>query len=183
MNLLSKDFDLTFLSSKFENIDFQLFVSNDEASYISCIVCWCKTSSQIIENWSAIQNYMSAYYQPPGDLAIWNIYLTFFCLESLPQWEKYKIQNDKYAVRKLVLDGVQALPDSAHAQTLINNHLLGADLELKESSTQPKIDFSLFLNDYVRGVPLDTKFTSIEEREQRINNIIKFLGKHETKES
>lgn len=183
MNLLSKDFDLSFLSSRFENIFFQLFVSNDENSYISCIACWCEKSSQVTENWSAIQNYMSVYYQPPGDLAVWNIYLAFFCVESLTQWEKYVIENDKYAVRKLVLDGIQASPNSAHAQTLINNHLLGADLELKESNMQPKLDFSLFLNDYVRGTPLDTKVASREERAQRINNIIGFLDRHETKES
>lgn len=126
---------------------------------------------------------MSAYYQPPGELAVWNVYLTFFCVESLPQWEKYVIENDKYAVRKLILDGIQELPNSAHAQTLINNHLLGADLELKERNMQPKLDFSLFLNVYVRGTPLGFNDTSKEERAQKINDIIKFLGKHENKES
>jgi len=65
MNLSSKDFDLSFLSSRFQNMDFQLYVSDDEFSYISCIACLCEASSQIIDSWRNIQNYVSAYYQPP----------------------------------------------------------------------------------------------------------------------
>lgn len=183
MHLLSKEFDLSFLSTKFENISFQLFVSNDETCYISCIACYCEKSSQVIDNWRAIQNYMSVYYQPPSSLAIWNNYLAFFCVERLPQWEKYVIENDKYAVRKLILDGVQYLPDSVQAKILLNNYLLGADLKIKEISTPSKLDLSLPLSEYARGVPLDYKVESREKRAQIINDIIEFLRKNENKKS
>lgn len=183
MHLSSKEFDLDFLSSRFKDMDFQLFVSNDTNSYISCVACWCKSASKVIENWSAIQNYVSVYYQPSGELALWNIYLAFFCVEDFPLWEKYVIENDKYAVRKLVLNGEQALPNSAQAVSILNNHLLGADLDLKESGAQSERGISLSLSDYVRGAPLDSKVGSREARALRINDIIELLNKDENQKS
>ncbi|MBU9824912.1 ABC-three component system middle component 1 [Rahnella perminowiae] len=183
MHLLSKDFDLDFLSTRFEALDFQLFVSNDDISYMSCIACWCEKSSQVVDNWGVIQNYLSGYYQPPGDIALWNTYLAFFCVETLPLWEKYKIQNDKYAVRKLVLDGTDKVLSYPEALTLLNNHLLGADLELTERDMDTTNSFSLSLGDYVRGTPLDSRVESREDRARRIDNIIKYLSQDENKKS
>lgn len=183
MRLSNKQFDLSFLSSRFENMEFQLFVSDDSICYISCIVCWCETASQIIDNWKTIQNFVSGFYQPPGELAVWNIYLAFFCVENLPLWEKYVIENDKYAVRKLVLDGMQAFPNSAQAEAHLNNHLLGADLELKENAVQPERNVSFSLRDYIRGAPLDSRVESRKTRARMINNIIEFLNKDENQKS
>lgn len=183
MHLLNKEHDLNFLHTKFKEMNFQLFVSNGEGSYISCVACWCESASQVVDNWSAIQNYLSVYYQPPGDIALWNIYLAFFCTEKLPIWEKYKIENDKYAVRKLVLDGTGTILPNAESLTLLNNHLLGADLELTERNKGTEDEFSLSLGDYVRGTPLDSTFESRETRARRIDNIIEFLSKNENKKS
>ena len=183
MHLLSKEYDLSFLSSKFKNIEFQLFVSDDVTSYISCIACWCEQSSQIIENWQTIQNYISGYYQPSGELTMWNLYLAFFCVESLPSWEKHEIENNKYAVRKLVLDGLKKLPDPTQANIFLNNHLLGADLELKDSSTLSNLNLPLTLSSYIHSVPLDSKVESREKRAQIINDIIEFLSEDENKKS
>lgn len=181
MNLSSKEFDLGFLGSRFEDMAFQLFVSSDVDCYISCITCACNQASSIVNNWSAIQNFISVYYQPQGELAIWNIYLAFFCVETLPLWEKYVIENDKYAVRKLVLDGMQALPDADQALSLLNAQLLGADLEIKDSGAEPNKNFSTPLSAYVRGIPLDAAVESRDLREKKINEIIQFLSRNEDK--
>ncbi|MBA1233560.1 hypothetical protein G7Z98_03165 [Pseudomonas stutzeri] len=183
MNLSSKDFDLSFLSSRFQNMDFQLYVSDDEFSYISCIACLCEASSQIIDSWRNIQNYVSAYYQPPGELAIWNVYIAFFCINKFPLWEKYEIENDKYAARKLVLDDHQALPNSEQVIERLSCHLLGTDLVLNEHTAEATQDVSLSLDEYVRGAPLDSKVESRETRARMISNIIEFLNKDENKKS
>lgn len=183
MNLLSKDFDLSFLSSRFNNIEFQLFVSNDPISYISCIACLCSSSAEIIENWRPIQNFVSGFYQPPGELSIWNIYLAFFCVETLPLWDKYEIENDKYAVRKLVLDGQQVLPNATQVIDSLSKNLLGSDLVLDARADEPVKEISLSLEEHVRGVPLDSTTESREERARMINNIIEILNKDENKKS
>lgn len=123
-------------------MDFKLYVSDDSLSYISCIVCLCESSSQVIDNWNAIQSYVSGHYQPPGALGIWNIYLAFVCTEKLPLWEKYQIENDKYAVRKIVLDDQQILPSPIQVIEVLSQHLLGSDLVLDESVVE--VDQSTF---------------------------------------
>ncbi|MCH5514101.1 hypothetical protein LCH33_005101 [Pseudomonas amygdali] len=183
MNLLSKEFDLSFLSSRFADMGFQLFVSDDPISYISCIACSCEESSKVVGSWRAIQNYVSGFYQPVGELAIWNVYLAFFCVEKLPLWEKYEIENDKYAVRKLVLDGQKALPDTYQAIARLSRHLLGTDLVLDKSTVELGRDISLPLEKYVRGAPLDSQVKSREVRAQMINNIIEFLEDNENQKS
>jgi hypothetical protein len=171
------------LSSRFESMRFQLFVSDDPISYISCVACSCETSSQVVDNWRAIQNFISGFYQPVGELAIWNVYLAFFSIEKLSLWDKYEIENDKYAVRKLVLDGQQTLPDTSQAIERLSRHLLGTDLVLKKSTVELAQDSSLPLEKYVRGVPLDSQVKSREVRAQMINNIIEFLEENENKKS
>lgn len=182
MNLSSKAFDLNFLSSRFEQMTFQLFVSDDENSFISCISCSCHDAELIVENWTAIQNFISAYYQPKGEWAMWNIYLAFFCVERVPLWDKYVIENDKYAVRKLISDNLDALPNIEQIVSVLNNQLLGADLNIDRSKKEEKQEFSFFLSQYVRGTPLDGLIESKVVREQKINEIIGALEKNENKD-
>ncbi|CAI8897975.1 DUF4304 domain-containing protein [Pseudomonas chlororaphis] len=179
MNLLSKEYDLSFLSSRFENMSFRLYVSDDAISYISCIACSCDTSAQIVESWNAIQNYVSGYYQPPGELGVWNVYLAFFCVEKFPLWEKYEIENDKYAVRKIILDDLEGLPSDDRIIESLSRQLLGADLVLEESVLEPAREVSMSLEKYIRGAPLDSKVESKEMRARMVNNIIEFLNGHE----
>ncbi|MGP5564992.1 ABC-three component system middle component 1 [Vreelandella alkaliphila] len=183
MKLLSKQYDLAFLSSDFDNIRFEFFASDDSLYYLTCIACWCNTAAEVISSWRAIQSLVSAYYQPPGELAKWNIYLAFFCTESLSVWDKYVIQNDKYAVRKIVLDGLNEFPDLVKAESLLNNQLLGADLKLKDKDDQAKQKTVLSINCYVSGAPLDSTEESKKKRAEIIDNMIESLGEDENKKS
>lgn len=182
MKLLNRDHDLGFLISRFESIDFHLLVSDDPISFISCFACLCNSSADIIENWQSIQNFVSGYYQPPGGLASWNIYLAFFTKERMPLWEKYEIENNKYAARKLVIDGVYALPGEEQMVDDLSRHLLGSDL-LLDKRPEDLRETLLSLEDYVRGAPLDSKAESREERARMIKNIIEFLDKNENQKS
>lgn len=183
MKLSSKQYDLGFLESDFKNADFKLFASDDALCYLSCIVCCFKTGEELASKWRVVQNLVSGYYQPSSELALWNIYLVFFCTESLTAWEKYEIQNDKYAVRKVVLDGMNKFPDTAQTETILNNHLLGADLQLTKNSEKKEITQSLTMTEYVRGAPLELDKESREKRAEMIDNIIGFLNKNENQES
>lgn len=183
MKLSSKQHDLAFLNSEFENISFDFFASDDSLYCITCIACWCKTSTEVTSNWRAIQNLVSVHHQPPGELARWNIYLAFFCKESLPIWEKYVIQNDKYSVRKIIIDGLEKLPDSTEAELILNNHLLGADLKLKDKDRRVEQEAALSMTRYISGAPLDSTGDSRRKRAEMINNIIEFLNKDENQKS
>ncbi|MFU1525310.1 ABC-three component system middle component 1 [Aeromonas hydrophila] len=178
MKLLSKDFDLSFLSTQYENIRFYIYRSDDPLSFISCIACLCDTSAEIVNHWRAIQNIVSVHHQPLGTLASWNIYLAFITVDNVPLWEKYEIENNKFAARKLILDGLSEIPSSDELAAELQKQLLGSDLMLDQRVNEPR-ESLLSLEEYVRGAPLDSKTESREKRALMINNIIEFLKNNE----
>jgi len=178
MKLLSKEVDLSVLSVKYDKIRFHMYCSDDPLSFISCIVCVCETSADILENWRTIQNVVSVHYQPSGDLASWNMYIVFFTTDVFPVWEKYEIENNKFAARKIIIDKFSGAPTSAQLVTELQKYLLGTDLRLDPRVNESK-EALLSLDKYVRGAPLDSKNESREIRASMVNEIIKFLNKNE----
>lgn len=178
MKLLIKEFDFEFVRSQFERVEFRMFCSDDALSFISCIVCILDTSADLVQHWSAIQSVVSVYHQPSGGLASWNMYLAFITRDNVSLWDKYEIENNKYAARKIVLDGLTEVPTSAQLAVELEKHLLGSDLVLDPRVTEPR-EALLSLEDYVRGAPLDQKLESREKRAEMITSIIEFLDKNE----
>ncbi|EEY8805675.1 hypothetical protein E9K97_004960, partial [Escherichia coli] len=84
---------------------------------------------------------------------------------------------------KLIIDGLNILPDVSDTVIFLNNHLLGADLELTEIEDQNEIKLSLI--EYISGTPLDSKVESRDERMSRIDKIINLVSsnKNENKKS
>jgi hypothetical protein len=178
VKLLIKESDLGFLSAEFENIQFHMIRSDDRLSFISCIVCVCETAQVIIENWRAIQNMVAVYHQHSGDFDAWNMYLAFVSAENVPIWEKYEIENNKFSARKIVLDGLQEIPNIDQLIIELEKQLLGSDLTLETRSNHIEENLT-HLEKYYRGTPLDSKSESREMRASMINNIIESLNNNE----
>ncbi|MOA08677.1 hypothetical protein D3C78_1284660 [compost metagenome] len=178
MKLLIKDYNFEFFTAEFDGIAFHMFRSDDELSYISCIVCLCKEPSVIVNNWRVIQNLVSVHHQPPGNLAAWNVYIAFVTSGAVPIWDKYQIENNKYAARKLIMDGYAELPTLKQLKGHLERQLLGADLTLDPRVTETREPL-LSLEEFVRGAPLDQKTESKERRASMINKIIESLNKNE----
>ncbi|CAN7581914.1 ABC-three component system middle component 1 [Pseudomonas umsongensis] len=178
MKLLIKDYDFEFLTAEFDGVEFHMFRSDDLLSYISCIACLCKKPSAIVENWRVIQNLVSVHHQPPGNLAAWNVYIAFITIGTVPIWDKYQIENNKYAARKLIIDGCAELPTVEQLTDCLEEQLLGADLTLDPRVAETREPL-LSLEKFVRGAPLDQKIESKEKRASMINEIIESLNKDE----
>lgn len=178
MKLSSNPYDLTFLKTEFEKIKFELF-STADTQLLNCIACWCETASDVVTNWQAIQNLISAYFQPRGQFAQWNVYLVIFCAEELPVRIKYIIQNDKYSVRKIILDGLHVLPDSDEAVIEVNKELLGSDLSLDRIEGVVPHNIDPAISDLISGAPSDMSVESKNKRASMIKNIIRFINKDE----
>ncbi|EJL6845478.1 hypothetical protein NMS89_003592, partial [Vibrio cholerae] len=136
MNLLVKEVDLGFLSTEYKNIDFYALSSNDRLSFITCIVCVCENSQDVIENWRTIQNMVAVYYQHSGVFDAWNMYLAFVCNEEVSILDKYEIENNKFSARKLVLDESKERPTIEQLIRELEKQLLGSDLKLASQSQQ-----------------------------------------------
>jgi hypothetical protein len=178
MKLLTKDYDFEFLASEFGDMAFHMFRSDDSLSYISCIACLCKESSVIVKNWRVIQNLVSVHHQPPGNLAVWNVYIAFVTIGTVPIWDKYQIENNKYSARKLIIDGYTKLPTVEQLTDCLEEQLLGSDLTLDPRVAEPREPL-LSLDKFVRDAPLDQKIESKEKRASMINEIIESLNKNE----
>ena len=178
MKLLTKKSDLGFLSDEHENIKFHMLGSDDDFSFISCIVCVSETAKEIIENWRSIQNMVAVYHQNSGGFNAWNMYLVFVCTESVVVWEKYEIENNKFSVRKIVLDNLPQTPSLEQLIIELENQLLGADLTLEIRVHQEEENLPS-LGDYYSGAPLDSKNESKEKRALMIDKIIESLNNDE----
>ncbi|KJG06651.1 hypothetical protein UB33_08855 [Photobacterium angustum] len=178
MKLLINEIDLGFLSSQYENIEFYVFCSNDPLSFISCIVCVCETSHDIVQNWRSIQNIVAVYHQKSGGFDAWNMYLAFFCNQKIPTWDKYEIENNKFSARKIVVDEFLEVPNIHNLIIELEKQLLGSDLTLESRAEQPKENLS-YLEKYYRGAPLDSKNESRAKRALMIDNIIESLSCNE----
>lgn len=108
--------------------------------------------------------------------------MAFITIGLVPIWEKYEIENNKFAARKIVLDGLQKIPSPDQLAIELQKHLLGSDLALDPRVNEPR-EARLSLEEYVRGAPLDSKAEAREKRALMINNIIEFLNKNETQKS
>ncbi|MEG1767016.1 MAG: hypothetical protein RR311_01005 [Comamonas sp.] len=182
MKLLIKEHDLKFLAAEFKNIKFHMFGSDDALSYISCVACICEDASTIVKNWRVIQNLVSVHHQPPGNLASWNVYVAFLTTSLVPIWDKYQIENDKYAARKLIIDGLPRLPTLEQLTKCLQEQLLGADLMLSSRVPDTR-ESSLSLEKFVRGAPLDQRVESKAKRQSMINEIIEHIAKNENQKS
>ncbi|QQT57388.1 ABC-three component system middle component 1 [Acinetobacter johnsonii] len=178
MKLLSDDIDLNFLCSQYQQMQFHMFRSDDHLSFISCIVCLCDKSEDIVEHWQTIQNIVYVHNQPSKELVAWNVYLVFVTTGRIPTWQKYEIENNKFVARKIVLDSFLELPSIEQLGIELEKQLLGSDLKLNELVNEI-VDLELPLKEYFRGAPLDSKPESKERRTLMINNIIELLNQHE----
>lgn len=178
MKLLVKEVDLGFLSTEYQNIEFYALSSNDRLSFITCIVCVCENSQDVIENWRTIQNMVAVYYQHSGVFDAWNMYLAFVCNEEVSIWDKYEIENNKFSARKLVLDESKERPTIEQLIRELEKQLLGSDLTLESRSFQLEEDLP-YLENYYRGAPLDSKSESRDKRALMIDKIIESLNSNE----
>lgn len=181
MKLLSREHDFSFLTSEIDGVRFELFTSKE--SFLTCIVCWFESSTSIMMNWQAIQSIISVRFKPEGGHSKWNVYLILLCPDSLNIRDKYVIQNDRYAARKIVLDGFGELLDTPEVEKLVNKELLGADLELTPISENPKDDEETPIAGMIKGVPLGSSVDAKAARGEMINKLIELVSENENQKS
>lgn len=181
MTLSKRNHDLSFLSSEFENVNFEIY-SSDQLQFINCITCWFDSPEELIKSWKALQSIISVKFKPEVRFARWNIYLAMLCAAPLDVREKYAIENDRYAARKIVLDGLGELPPAEKIEEMINVELLGTDLKL-QTMPQPTSAVKLSIAPLIKNAPLDSTSKSKEKRGEIVSRLIEHYRQNENKES
>ncbi len=104
MNLTSASNDqILEVQQSFPDFSFNFFTAGN-SGFVSCIACWAETSESLEQKWNAIQNVLALRYKAERKVARWNVYIAFFCRESVSRPLRLLIENNKFTARKLVFD-------------------------------------------------------------------------------
>lgn len=180
MKLLNNPKGVEFLQEEFEQFKFELYSTYLKGNlFLSCIVCWSNSVDDTINLWREVQSIISVNYQPQVEYARWNIYLVFLNQDKLAIDDKYKIENDKYSVRKIVLDGLSNLPSISEVEGIINTELLGADMKLSEDINKYEdisglIESDIF--DLIKDLPLGNTKEEKIKRSHVLDELVKVLN-------
>jgi len=181
MNLISASNDhIRQLQETFPDLTFDLFTAGN-SDFVSCVVCWAKTSEILEQKWNAIQNVLALRYKAERKVARWNIYIAFFCKESVARPLRMLIENDKFTARKLIFDSCIENQDWLKEQFAIqrlNREIFEVDLAVAENFG---VKFDYEPSSLVSSLKGYTEATS-SERLEMIEKLIAEYVIHEDKE-
>jgi hypothetical protein len=137
--------------NEFSQYNLQLW-ENDKEKFITNIFIVTLTDENVLSKiWENLIAKIAFHYQSnlEKEIELWNIYVIFFIENQIEQKElKYKIENDHYCARKIVIDSVGNIKkDEDRIKSEINKKLF--DLE----------------------IPTFTNPNNIQELEQEINEL------------
>ncbi|TCF96672.1 hypothetical protein BZM26_36225 [Paraburkholderia strydomiana] len=184
MHLLLNDLNLGFLKNIASNVDFAFFHSDDARHFISCFVARFSDNETCAKHWRLINNEIAVEYQSSlqDEFSSWNIYLALVTPSAMDKHLKYRIENDRFALRKLVLAGPTFASESdAVVREALENSILGQDLKLSDvgDGLYDQLENSNRFRDFLSTssqLPLDGKERSSEVRRRRINELLERLG-------
>ncbi|APD90683.1 hypothetical protein BM524_13220 [Alteromonas mediterranea] len=172
------DFDAEFVAFNVE------FSTNATAT---CICCLSHTAQFIQENWENVVHEVNYDYITTGvsEFELWNVYLVFASKKQLDTETQYKLENNKYAMRKLFIklpDDLQLNQSEQVLSSLLSNKLLIAEVNIKpqqeaagsftinEGSIGHRVCELKLTNSRVRGDADKRKQWLKEEMQRRLRN-------------
>lgn len=96
-----------------------------------------ETEVQLKEFWEDLYSTIAAYFQTAltveEDFEKWNIYIFYICRESVDRGLHYRIENDRYACRKIVIGECDEAISDRFVSRLTAQHITNLDLLLPDS--------------------------------------------------
>ena len=107
---------------------------------ISVFTLIFETTSALKDNWRDIYSSVAAYFQAglpaESEFEKWNIYLFYVCREEVEKELQYKIENDRFASRKIVLGNCKDVINDDMVKTIVSQHITNSDLKIGDSMQQ-----------------------------------------------
>lgn len=131
---------------KSEEIMDKIKISSENNSGYDSIDCWIKDEGDyqlyfftvIIQDetelnniWKRVTADIALYFQSELelDIEIWNIYIVFICKNSISKELKYKIEQNKYSTRKLVMERVKFPLSIKDIHSILDKKLFNIEIE------------------------------------------------------
>lgn len=115
------------------NIQFEKVEYNGN---ISLFVVSCNDEIQLANTWERVSSLIGAYYQSnlKTEYERWNVYILYVIGIKIQQGLKYRIENDRFSSRKIVVDAYTKAIDDINIKLLIEEHITNRDISLDSSS-------------------------------------------------
>lgn len=168
----------------FYEVDFRLYRSDDSLKFINCFVAIFMSAESCVALWEKVNSSIAVASQRflSSGVTPWNLYLLVSTPEKLTKIEKYKIENDRFAARKITLSDAELLSRSSDRyRDALEDAILGTDIELSVPSDAvfaiPLQDdeesaIRRFLFSKNNTVPADRKPASAQLRKKYIEELI-----------
>lgn len=146
----------------------ELLKASDHKDLFTNVECWKKEEqnynlyvfSATLENelelerlWEGLTNAIAVFFQSEleREIEIWNIYMVFIVKEKVSRDIKYKIEQDKYSTRKIVLDNIKntRYDEDKNYSDLIESRLFVFKLP-EQNITDISVDDNKVLLDIIR---------------------------------
>lgn len=148
---------------------------------ISVFTLTIEKAALLKDNWRDIYSSIAAYFQSSlpaeSEFEKWNIYLFYICREEVEKELQYKIENDRFASRKIVLGNCKEVINDKTVSTIINQHITNSDLKIDNQVQQAN---SKFIKSHVISKVLALNKPKISKKESDIE-IQKVLADLENK--
>lgn len=178
MQLSQNKGELSYLVEAFPSVDFRLYQSDDPDHFISCFIAIFPDADFHADAWLEITSLIAVNFQSSlrNDFATWNIYLGLVFSKPISRHLKYKIESNRFALRKMVLTLKYGDVTEDQIKNIIENMILGNDLKL---STVPSNSIpysgSSFVREFIShtlAIPSDAKEGSILTRRKHIAELL-----------
>lgn len=151
-----------------------LLIDADTDSKLSCFSFQFNSEATLAMAWQDVTNEIAVNYiaHLENGFSKWNCYIIFLCSSVISKELKYKIENNKFAVRKIVIDGLGETVSGGDLTKIINNRILDLNIELSKSiiKKNESLELSKVSQELLtKELPLDKKDESIKVRQEWIN--------------
>lgn len=125
---LIRDLEETFTGFSFEFKNYEY--SGTIPTFFIQVNC---AEKELDIKWKRIVDYIGVHFQTTleNEFSIWNIYLFFILKNKISSSLKYKIENDTFSSRKIVIE------DKKTNEEIVNEHIANADLSLGQIEQDP----------------------------------------------
>lgn len=176
--------NIDFLKREFPQLKFSLLATTN-GEPINCFLCRISSQETLEQTWSRVTSLIAAEFQThlESDFEIWNIYLVFVCSFPVDRALQYRIENDRFSMRKIILQEPEDISIEQLALHL-NNDVLGLDLRLfeKSPSVSTKNNNTSSIASRIQqlgDIPLGPGETQATKRSQLLKILIEDLDNYE----
>ncbi|WP_339178554.1 ABC-three component system middle component 1 [Paenibacillus sp. FSL H8-0317] len=134
---------------------------------------------QLEEMWKKINNIIATYFQSNLNKNVekWNIYLFFFVVDKVSRDVKYKIEQDKYCSRKIIIDSNEEWLDENKIMNYIQMQLFTLKIEKKiDGLNDIALASKLFNSDNAELANLFLEFTQLNNKKLKKEKIQNYLN-------